>query len=543
MSCGLRCSICLAVLKLLAMVGTSARCDEPAATGPVQDFRQVLHSSANGTARREALKKLADALKNPADLYEAIRLPDWRDGNQQDAEPDQALCRELTGRLEELLREYLQHGTPKNRIAAASLLGAATVNLRWSQNEVFGQGLASDLAEIIGSANEASVRQSAARALARILPDPQVAVPALNKLLGSSVVDDRRAAANALCDVIRVASLPEANVYEPEKLEAIRARVITAGCQALQGTAAGLQDKDPEVRSRCIEAARETALVLTAQVPSADQIRYHVANLSNELNRQLQSLSGALAEAIKNVGPQMGDTDALVCTAGAAAVEAAAEAANKFSEQHGDVVALRKALRGVVPDLAKLLARGEVRLKLAALYALESLGPDAGPAVETLVAALQDRDSFVRWGAARALAKMAPAENAKAVAGLVSAIKDPNGDVRAAVLVALGRFGPSAGPAVGPLTEALKGSEVETRILAAGALEAIGKEAAPSVPALVDALTSPEGKLRVASARALGRIGSGPGAAEVPLQTALNDADDDVRLAASEALLLIGQKK
>jgi HEAT repeat protein len=331
--------------------------------------------------------------------------------------------------------------------------------------------------------------------------------------------------------------------------------VITTGCEVLGGVAAGLEDTNVDVRSRCIQTVLQTGQALGGQVLSADEVRYRfrhdyqplgnerVAKLSVEINRDLQPLAGALAQGIKRVQPTLADTDASVCIAAAGAVEAAADAANKFQEQEGDVAVLRNALRGVVHDLAKLLSHQDERVRLAAVYAFESLRLDAGPAVEALVVALHDRDSFVRWGAARTLAKMAPAESKKAVAGLVSAIKDPNGDVRVTALVALGRFGPAAVPVVGALTEALKGSEVETRILAAQALEAVGREAAASVPALVDALTSPEAKLRIASARALGRIGPDANAVVGPLQKALSDPDGDVRLAASEALLLIGQKK
>jgi hypothetical protein len=68
--------------------------------------------------------------------------------------------------------------------------------------------------------------------------------------------------------------------------------------------------------------------------------------------------------------------------------------------------------------LAGSLGDKSVEVRLVALYALETLGPDAAPAAP----ALGDRDPFVRWGAARALGKMAPHGAAKGVPALAAVL-------------------------------------------------------------------------------------------------------------------------
>jgi hypothetical protein len=71
-----------------------------------------------------------------------------------------------------------------------------------------------------------------------------------------------------------------------------------------------------------------------------------------------------------------------------------------------------------------------------AAVALASLGPDAGPAVPALAAALADQDATVRQAAADALRQIGPSAGA-AVPALTQALDDPDPGVRDSATQAL----------------------------------------------------------------------------------------------------------
>jgi HEAT repeat protein len=185
--------------------------------------------------------------------------------------------------------------------------------------------------------------------------------------------------------------------------------------------------------------------------------------------------------------------------------------------------------------LAKKLSAEEVRARLACLYALESLKDEAAPAGKALVKALEDDNSYVRWGAARVLGKLPPRKDA--VLELAKLLADKNGDVRITAAAALERYGPAANKAVPKLVETLKGADPETQVWSIRALVAIGPEPEEAIPGLVQALSSKEAEVRMASAEALGKFGPAAKKAEEALTRATDDEHAGVRLAASRALL------
>jgi len=200
---------------------------------------------------------------------------------------------------------------------------------------------------------------------------------------------------------------------------------------------------------------------------------------------------------------------------------------------------LSAGLRPAVPSLIGMLAHKEVRVRLAALYALESLGSDAVPAGDSLMKALKDENSFVRWGAVRALGKMAPLPLNKGepiAEALAPLLADENGDVRLTTAAALRRYGPASTKALPQLIKVLKDGETPLKLLAIEAVLAVGTEAGSAVPALALTLTDREAVVRAAAARALGRFGKLAQPAVPALTKALDDPEGDVRLAAGEAL-------
>jgi HEAT repeat protein len=194
-----------------------------------------------------------------------------------------------------------------------------------------------------------------------------------------------------------------------------------------------------------------------------------------------------------------------------------------------------------VPSLTNSLAPAkEVRVRLAALYVLETLDEGAADAVDTVDEVLRDKtNGYVRWGAARVLKNMAPQASDKAVPALTQALSaEDNKTVRLTIVTALERYGPKAAPAVEALGKASADAEPRIRTEAIHALSAIGEKARSQEGLLVKTLKADQTPaVRVAAAEALGRWQPLSAEAAKALRDALGDADAAVRRAASDALL------
>jgi HEAT repeat protein len=236
--------------------------------------------------------------------------------------------------------------------------------------------------------------------------------------------------------------------------------------------------------------------------------------------------------------------------------------------------------RAVEPLIAALKDENSIVQKLAAEL-LGMLG-DAR-AVEPLIAILKDGDSDVRKGAARALGELGDARaiepliailkdwqmsdsaaeglvkiGTPAVEPLIAALNDGDRQMRERVAGVLDRLGWRPGPdengarywiakrqldkcieigslAVEPLIAPLKHGDRDVRWEAAKVLGQIGDAAA--MDALIAALE--DGWVREGAARALGEIGA---SAIEPLSAALKDQDRGLRKAATEVLDGVGWK-
>jgi HEAT repeat protein len=148
-----------------------------------------------------------------------------------------------------------------------------------------------------------------------------------------------------------------------------------------------------------------------------------------------------------------------------------------------------------------------------------------------LADALTTGDSEARWWAACALARIA---DPGAISALLAASADPDANVRAAVLQALGQH--RAPEAVTPLLFALADSSSYLARLATDALIHIGQ---PAVPALIRVLENDaESHIRVHAARALALIGD---TSAIPaLFRALEDDSVMVQYWADEGLEKMG---
>src|SRR5262249_3700834 len=119
---------------------------------------------------------------------------------------------------------------------------------------------------------------------------------------------------------------------------------------------------------------------------------------------------------------------------------------------------LLEALRAALPALAAGVSDPDPRVRLASLDALEPMISEGRPAAPALVKALDDKNRFVRWAAARTLGRIGPVPGVDAVTPLVRMLRDPDLDLARGAALALSRYGPAARAAVPALVQLLRGA-------------------------------------------------------------------------------------
>jgi hypothetical protein len=588
---------------LLAGLGLSPAQAQPLARDPVDALQQALRAPDTLKGRKEVLEKRAAAVRSIGDLARAMLLLDWRD-ESPDAElaaVDRTVREQMAKRFREAVGAIIDGNDPIAQMAVARGIGESAVAARnLGTRDLFARdllaGFAPGLAKLSDSA-DASVQAAAARALGLIRPDPEVAVPALEKLLRTAPdVLPRRAAATALTNIIEI--LPRGE-RRPEKDAAdrggvdllrslLRRDVVDAGKLIVPAASVGLADSDAEVRQLSAEAITQTAGVLSEAnlipEPAAPELPVSGRELTPEERRSVESYRGQVEAEYKSLLPLLevfgaaaprlarvsaSDPNPAVGVAALKALEEIGYARQRLNrrllsvpeppspppaptgtEGSSFVRAEQKvsdnrdpllpALRKALPDLAADLSAPNTWVRLAAVDALEMQGADAAPAAPALVRALEDRNRFVRWAAARVLGRMGPvAEVDAAVAGLARLLYDTDLNVRLAAELALERWGPRAAAAVPDLTHWVSHGDPEGREGAIRALERIGEAAQPAIPAIAAELGNADVRVRRAAAAVLGRFGPDARAAVPALRRALDDSDEEVRRRASEALLNI----
>jgi HEAT repeat protein len=207
--------------------------------------------------------------------------------------------------------------------------------------------------------------------------------------------------------------------------------------------------------------------------------------------------------------------------------------------------------------------------RLAALWGLRELGPEAEPALPALIATLADVDPFVQAEAAVVLGEVgasaepalpalmdasAQVENESmrlaavralgqisgrgpaVVAAILAALRSLPETQQPVAVEALGSLGPGAAPAVDALAELLGHRNVDIACPAAESLGAIGPAAETAIRALIRALEEGEGDLPGTAALALGKIGIAREDVLVALRRAMIRPDEDIADEVAEAL-------
>src|SRR5579871_4465798 len=196
------------------------------------------------------------------------------------------------------------------------------------------------------------------------------------------------------------------------------------------------------------EAVQGTVQVLAVQLSSADlearrSAMDNLENLGQDASSAIPALVGALNDPDKFV--RWGATRIL----------------GKFGPAAGEVVALR---------LALLLTDSDLDVRLAAVAALERLGPAAQPATADLCRTLSSTDAELRLAALRALRTIGDPDEHEAIAEVSLALRDPDFRVRLTAAQVLGKFGPAAREAVPTLCQFLQDSNFELQRAASEAL-------------------------------------------------------------------------
>ncbi|MBY0528115.1 MAG: HEAT repeat domain-containing protein [Gemmataceae bacterium] len=448
------------------------------------------------------------------------------------------------------------------------------------------------------------VRAAAARAMGKINPEPKLATQALGELLTSGDAPERLAAGEGLAGMVQTMLLLNKGTRNtgveatPEDMAQVNLSVVTVGGK-------GLSDADPAVRQACLEAVRWSAMLVIALVPDAQRgpefpppgrkpteeelkeieayrraveaERRTVLPIFRALNAQVPAIVRQLsdprmdirilaahaleqmavaeqaltrkAESVPQVDRPKGDARQRgrePRSHGHGVVQVSAPVTVAQAEKPKDAFAddpLRQGLLDALPALAVRAVRDpSARVRLAAIDAIEPLGPQAAPVVLTLVRATTDPSLFVRWASARVIGKIGVVDDevtAATVPALVRLLCDPDLDVELAAINALAQYGAAAAGAVPALTQAVNGGDAERRTTAIHALQSIGNDAEPAIPALALALGYDDTRVRKAAAEALGQFGTLAKAAIPALEKAIKDFDPEVRKAAGDALLAI----
>jgi len=357
------------------------------------------------------------------------------------------------------------------------------------------------------------VRSAAAFALGGVGAPAAPAAPGLLELLKASEPTARAAAAFALGSIgpgaraaapVLVAAL---TVADPELQETAAWALGRIGPEAAAVAVPALIERLDDPSPRLQEAAvRALAALGPAAKEAAPVLQRRLADATPELRR-------ALADALARTGgADSGAADALV--------------ARLRDKDYDDAIeALARADPAVaVPALARGLHHADKEVRERCCFALERIGPEkTGAAIPTLIEALDDREGAVRAMAARVLAWHG-AKAAKAVPALIRAYEQGSGWVSAQAADTLRCLGPAAQAAVPALRKGLKDSDhLETRAMTARALWLLDPGGADMVPVLVEVLEQDDHGGRYSAIETLGWMKERARAAVPALRKMLED--------------------
>lgn len=192
----------------------------------------------------------------------------------------------------------------------------------------------------------------------------------------------------------------------------------------------------------------------------------------------------------------------------------------------------------VIEALIESLATPSKTVQRHAAAALAAAGASNPTVLGRLVALLDAPDAAARWTSAYALGLIDGALDLRALAVLLEALGNPDGDVRWAALELLVRLGRRHH---GPIRDGLLALQQRTganrRKMALYALRDLGMRDAAVVGAVCEACTSADSQVRLAALSFLKQAGAGsPESVDIVLDRLKSDPEEGVRRAAAFTL-------
>jgi HEAT repeat protein len=391
------------------------------------------------------------------------------------------------------------------------------------------------LVALLKSPAAARLHTGAIDALGSIGRDAMAAVPALFNLLRGEDPQTATSAGLALTHILPNGSDQLSSVIPVlvkslgSKSVEMRSDAVTAlaACgRAALPTLAGLVQAHAANSGLAEQAAAALALMGRAAQPAAPQLTDALKSRDEKVAAQAADALGAIGPESKDAVPQL---RSLLSSNSLLIREHSADALGHIGP----------ASVAVVPDLVKALQDNSEEMRRIAAGAIGRIGPAAETAIPALIAALHDESGSVALHAAGALGQIGP----KAVPALAAAVKDPQRQHLAVMILA--DMGPAAKPASKTLAATLAGFEGElserdhefAREIVV-TLAHIGPDAKEAVPVLMKILTNEKHQVRAGAAWALARIGA---TEAVPILKKALETDDksNLHLAAPMALMVL----
>ncbi len=557
----------IAFALVLAVVAFGKREDTTAAPlppDPVAEFRQALTQEKETVVdkealrfRRENLTRKAQALQSLGDMSRALLLQEWKvEGSAEAiADIDREVRDTIADRFIKGLQEVMAKGDAARREAAAELVtetatSSRTLAFKGGFIRQRLAGLAPDLAALTNDPNP-RVQQFAAYALGNVQGDPKLTVNTLERLMRTSPRPVRRAAADALGNVVQVSSRQERRVRSDLAPAATGKDMLGTATLVVPAATVGLEpDQSVETRRLSADALQQITGALVdlapepykaeefpppgrtwtpAEAQHVEDERKNTADAREELRplldafaRVTPALTAAAADPdpavrvqVRRVLEELGMTRYRLDRREASVPRGEGVPPPRPEPRPGEGKGPAPGSGGAFlpPALpasgAPVILTAQERERPAPARA--GGDPLAGlmrAALPAAVAGLSDPNVRARIEAVEVLEAMG-ADAAPATAALVKATEDPDRFVRWAAVRVLGRLAPRNPELVVPAAaRLLRDDDLDVDVAAANALERFGPAAREAVPALAWRARDGDGDIRIAAMRALEAIGT-----------------------------------
>lgn len=580
----------LLLLAVALSTGDRAAADR-LAPDPVEEFKQALKQEKDPIKdkgalafRKTTLARKAEALTSLGDIGRVLLLQEWRADATDEAvgEIDREVRDALADRFVTGVKAVVASGSPDQRAAAANLVAetaasARTLGFKTRFLRLRLAGLAPEMVKLTGE-SDLLVRESGATALGGIQADPKVAVKALSALLAADAPELRRAAADALGNVIQVVAKQEKQTrgIDAGRIE-LRNDLLTSSLLVTPAAAAGLTPEQPVfVRRLSADAWQQITtglLELTPEAIKAEDLpppgRAWTADEAERIKamrdavkadrEELRPLMEAFAKQSAAMAKAASDPDPVVRVIIRRVLEDLAIARSRILRRENSIPAEprtepkseTKPDGAFLPDLpnspvptrlVSRLADEKADKAPAAKPDVDLLADALRPSLPAMIAGLNDPNMRARLAAIDVLESMST-EAVPAIPALVKTLQtDTNRFVRWAAVRTLGKLAPRRAelvvPAAAPL---LNVSDLDERIAVAAALERFGPEARAAVPTLQARVTTGDPEGRIAMMKTLEAIGTDAAPAIPAIARNLVADNNRVRAFAAEALGRFGK--